>query len=78
LYTIPFTVNGITLITPNNNMTVKEAIETLKTMPQDAELVIYHENCGCCGPQSARSVHTEDIPSKIRDVHLTVVVIEDK
>ena len=59
-------------------MSVADAIKILQTMPQEAQLMISHENCGCCyGPMSAVSIHTEDRPSKHRDVHLTVVVIED-
>ena len=52
-------------------LTVKKTIEILKTMPQEAQLMV----CDCNCLSSARSIHTEDLPSKNRDVHLTVVVV---
>ena len=53
-------------------ITVKEAIEILKTMPQEAQLMV--ADCNCLS--TAISIHTEDLPSKTRDVHLTIVVVD--
>ena len=53
-------------------ITVSQAIEILKTMPQEAQLMV--GDCNCLS--TARSIHTEDLPSKTRDVRLTVVVVD--
>ena len=41
-------------------------------MPQEAQLMV--ADCNCLS--TARSIHTEDLPSKTRDVHTTIVVVD--
>ena len=55
-------------------MTVKEVIEILKTMPQEAQ-VVAAQNGG--GYEAVYSIHTEEVNElHIRDVKLTVVVVD--
>jgi hypothetical protein len=54
-------------------MKVNEAIEILKTMPQEAEIVAA-QNSG--GMEPIYSIHTTEVTSTFRDVKLTVVVID--
>ncbi len=54
-------------------MKVKEAIELLKQMPQEAEIVAA-QNSG--GMEPVYSIHTTEVTSAFRDVRLTVVVVD--
>jgi hypothetical protein len=55
-------------------MKVNEAIEILKTMPQEAQIVVA-QNGG--GMETCHSIHTAEVNELgIRDVKLTVVVVD--
>lgn len=54
-------------------LTVKEAIELLKTMPQEAQLLV-GQNCG--GREACYSIKVEEVRSLFRDVKLTAVVVD--
>lgn len=60
-------------------ITVKQAIEILKTLPQDAQLMVDRtDDCGCLyGPSEATSIHTKVILSQYKETPTTVVIVDD-